>query len=62
MTTQRAVSDVATEGGYSAGFKAIFRFMQTQVRKQILIIVELTGENSIFYGWEAPGYLRTAKL
>jgi len=62
MMTQHAVSAVATEGGDSAGFKAIFRFMQTRVRKQILIIVELTGENSIFYGWEVPGYLRTSKF
>jgi len=35
MTTKHAVSSFATEGGDSAGFKAIFRFMQTRVRKQI---------------------------
>jgi hypothetical protein len=62
MATQHAVSAVATEGGDFASFKAIFVFMQTRVRKQILIIVELTGENSIFYGWETPGYLRTARF
>jgi len=36
MTTQQAVSSVATGGGDSAGFKAIFWCMQTRVRKQIL--------------------------